>query len=218
MGKKGQKIIYTDPASTPVVQSKEIRWPQQVDQKHFPEYWELTSKTNPLWYGSNHCTSEVLEDFYNALIRANDTVRIIDKNFIQVNKKVNPELIGPHLLFKAVKKSHFQNLKIITIEQKNSNGSVAKLMEKELQKQRKPGGPRDKLTVKILALARNDLKHIHDRFAIVDQVLWHFGSDVGGKDPNLNAVSFGWDAQETGAITFFENLWEELIYRGRGVV
>ncbi len=32
---------------------------------------------------------------------------------------------------------------------------------------------------------------IHDRFAITDNLLWHFGSDVGGRDAALNAVSFG---------------------------
>ena len=33
---------------------------------------------------------------------------------------------------------------------------------------------------------------VHDRFALVDADLWHFGSTVGGAYPALSAVSHGW--------------------------
>jgi hypothetical protein len=48
---------------------------------------------------------------------------------------------------------------------------------------------------------------LHDRFAIVDSELWHFGATVGGAHPSVNAFSRGWDANKTGAIAFFEELW-----------
>ena len=47
----------------------------------------------------------------------------------------------------------------------------------------------------------------HDRFAIVDQELWHFGHTVGGGQRSVNAFSHGWSADTTGAVTYFEELW-----------
>ena len=59
---------------------------------------------------------------------------------------------------------------------------------------------------------KNDLDkrrfpHLHDRFAIVDGALWHFGSTVGGGHHTLTAASGPWSAAETGAKQFFEQCW-----------
>jgi hypothetical protein len=52
--------------------------------------------------------------------------------------------------------------------------------------------------------------HLHDRFAIVDDELWHFGATVGGGHPNLNAASRGWSVAATRALDFFEEVWRTL--------
>lgn len=51
--------------------------------------------------------------------------------------------------------------------------------------------------------------YIHDRFAIVDDELWHFGATVGGFHKSVNAASRGWSAEDSGAIKFFELAWSE---------
>lgn len=48
---------------------------------------------------------------------------------------------------------------------------------------------------------------IHDRFAVIDDELWHFGATVGGFHASVNAASRGWPAGATGAIEFFELAW-----------
>ncbi len=48
---------------------------------------------------------------------------------------------------------------------------------------------------------------IHDRFAIIDNELWHFGATVGGLHPGLSAASRGWAADKHGAIAFFDCAW-----------
>lgn len=53
-----------------------------------------------------------------------------------------------------------------------------------------------------------DIKFIHDRFAIVDNQLWHFGSDVGCTQPSFHATSYGWNAESLKVSNFFEELWE----------
>ena len=44
---------------------------------------------------------------------------------------------------------------------------------------------------------------VHDRFAVVDEQLWHFGSTVGGLHLSVNAASHGWDAARSGFEDFY---------------
>jgi hypothetical protein len=48
---------------------------------------------------------------------------------------------------------------------------------------------------------------IHDRFAIVDDELWHFGGTAGGFQAAVSTASRGWRAADHGAIDFFERIW-----------
>lgn len=57
-------------------------------------------------------------------------------------------------------------------------------------------------------LTSGKFSYIHDRFAVIDNELWHFGGTVGGYQKKVSAVSRGWCARETGAIEFFELAWE----------
>ncbi|MEZ8652935.1 hypothetical protein AB6D60_02995 [Vibrio splendidus] len=50
--------------------------------------------------------------------------------------------------------------------------------------------------------------YIHDRFAVIDDELWHFGATVGGFHSQVSAVTRGWDAEKHGAIEFFELAWQ----------
>jgi hypothetical protein len=55
-------------------------------------------------------------------------------------------------------------------------------------------------------LTRN-CNFVHDRFAIIDDELWHFGGTVGGFHSTVSAASRGWRAMDHGAISFFEEIW-----------
>lgn len=48
----------------------------------------------------------------------------------------------------------------------------------------------------------------HDRFAIIDKELWHFGATVAGLHNSLNAVTRGWSAELRMAKQFFDSVWE----------
>jgi len=49
--------------------------------------------------------------------------------------------------------------------------------------------------------------YIHDRFAIVDNELWHFGATVGGFHRDVNAASRGWNVENHKALEFFNLAW-----------
>ena len=57
------------------------------------------------------------------------------------------------------------------------------------------------------SLDRHRFPFLHDRFAIVDGSLWHFGSTVGGGHRGLTAASGPWCASDTRAEDFFEECW-----------
>ena len=60
---------------------------------------------------------------------------------------------------------------------------------------------------------RKDVSNVvHDRFAIVDEELWHFGATVGGGHLTLNAFSRGFDAVATGMVKFFDTVvWDQWV-------
>ena len=58
------------------------------------------------------------------------------------------------------------------------------------------------------AINKDGSPWVHDRFAIIDDELFHFGSTVGGGHPTLNAYSAGFDANVTGMARAFEqDVW-----------
>lgn len=53
---------------------------------------------------------------------------------------------------------------------------------------------------------RYGFQQLHDRFAVVDNDLWHFGSTVGGGYPGFGAASAGWSCDDM--IRIFLSQWE----------
>lgn len=51
---------------------------------------------------------------------------------------------------------------------------------------------------------------IHDRFAILDDNLWHYGSNIGVSRGHLTAVSIWNGAGSSNAIASFEEIWDYL--------
>ena len=59
-------------------------------------------------------------------------------------------------------------------------------------------------------LDKRSYPFLHDRFAVVDSALWHFGSTVGGGHRGLTAASGPWSATETRSKQFFEDCWRRV--------
>lgn len=64
-----------------------------------------------------------------------------------------------------------------------------------------------KLTIKVRFTLNSNFKYVHDRFAVVDNDLWHFGATVGGLHHLVNAATHGWNAAEHHAVQFFNLAW-----------
>ena len=59
-------------------------------------------------------------------------------------------------------------------------------------------------------LDKNSFPFLHDRFAVVDGGLWHFGSTAGGGHRGLTAASGPWPEDDTRGKLFFEECWRRL--------
>jgi hypothetical protein len=59
-----------------------------------------------------------------------------------------------------------------------------------------------------------EFPYVHDRFAIIDNELWHFGATVGGLHSLVNAATRGWDAEAHDAVRFFNDAWNGDAQRG----
>ena len=59
-------------------------------------------------------------------------------------------------------------------------------------------------------LDKDSFPFLHDRFAVVDGSLWHFGSTVGGGHRGLTAASGPWSEDDTRGKLFFEECWRRL--------
>ncbi|MEY4545805.1 MAG: hypothetical protein RL685_2000 [Pseudomonadota bacterium] len=59
-------------------------------------------------------------------------------------------------------------------------------------------------------LVRKAYPYAHDRFVILDDSLWHFGFAACGSSNCLSAASGPWSVVDTEAVTFFEDLWEDI--------
>lgn len=67
-----------------------------------------------------------------------------------------------------------------------------------------------------IVLADRRAEFLHDRFAVTDNELWHFGGTVGGLEKKMTAVSRGWNAETRNFITFFDHTWDDLAIKAKG--
>ena len=56
---------------------------------------------------------------------------------------------------------------------------------------------------------RECLTGLHDRYVLVDDELWHFGSTVGGGHPELSSASRGWFNHVEDFSVLFKNWWSK---------
>lgn len=50
---------------------------------------------------------------------------------------------------------------------------------------------------------------VHDRFALLDEAIWHCGGTIGGMHPQIGALSGGWPDEQGRLRIFFERLVDQ---------
>jgi hypothetical protein len=132
--------------------------------------------------------------FWNALHRS-EQILVIDTHLSRRGMIALRERI-----FESV--SMINDLRVITAE--NDVREIFNDLKRKLkQESRLSLGAK----IEISIMMRNSPPLIHDRFAVTDGELWHFGGTVGGEQ-KLTAVSRGWNASAHRFLSFFNEAWD----------
>lgn len=137
--------------------------------------------------------------FESAVVQAEMHILVLDPHFDKIGAKV----LGPALEF-----SQAGDVRLLT-----GGGDVSQEEREGLRKmftdyRNLNGVDGRQVAIRWSAtLDKSSFPFLHDRFAIVDGALWHFGSTVGGGHPGLTAASGPWSATKTRAKEFFEECW-----------
>ena len=140
-----------------------------------------------------------LTAFEEAVIGAKNHILILDPHF---------DKIGIDVMEPALSISQADDVRLLTgrgdIDDEQRERQRRKFTRNMNKDRVEPG----KVEVRWSAsLDKHVFPFLHDRFAIVDVALWHFGSTVGGGHPGLTSASGPWSAAETRAKEFFEECW-----------
>ncbi|MFQ2340854.1 hypothetical protein ACK317_01670 [Aeromonas dhakensis] len=166
---------------------------------HFPEYDAIMAR-----YGVDDVG--IVKEFENAISTA-QRVWIIDKHLFSEDGK-NPS--HSRRIKKVVNwflTNHIQTIRVLTGHHDDQAEIENEFKELEyfiIDSRTKVDAP---LKVEI-SFSLKDFDYIHDRFAIIDEELWHFGATVGGFHRDVNAASRGWSADAHKAVQFFDTAWK----------
>lgn len=156
-----------------------------------------------------------LATFGEAVSQAQDRVWIIDPHFLDPDKdKGNRQNRIDHILCWMPETMPANDIRFLT---KNHNTSDNKEVNNDLKKQfqehakiinayRLTGAVQCVIDVRFTL--KQNFDYVHDRFAIIDDELWHFGATVGGFHCQVSAATRGWRASDHGAEEFFELAWD----------
>ncbi len=168
---------------------------RSVDATHFPDRWKIHQRRK-LCMDPSGTTAMTLQIFTHAVVNAHSRLLIMDRHFDET---------GVRSLQRAFEKSRASDVRLLT-------GSVDDLETKRIDLEGRINLYRSDQQVNVrwhTTLGRDAYPFLHDRFAVVDDALWHFGATVGGGHPSLNAASGPWPAEETRSVDFFEECWKE---------
>jgi hypothetical protein len=98
------------------------------------------------------------------------------------------------------------DIRVVTASKEGAKERATLLKALEPDLQRGKSGTPPQIQFYLNFSQKSDMPEIHDRFAVIDDVLWHCGATIGGLHNAINAMTFGWSALDTRAIAFFDRV------------
>lgn len=191
----------------------------------YPSNIELNTKI--IWgdeYGGSNCfpkdiasihsrkymkAPKPFDEFAKAVSTAVERVWVIDPYFLIPDHGNDCDSRIINILDWLPLRLEANDIRILTKKHKEIDDELLGLFQIKADDINKYQTHREKeCTIQICTSLEEKFNFIHDRFAIIDNDLWHFGATVGGFHTSINAASHGWNAVAVGAITFFEMVWD----------
>lgn len=148
-------------------------------------------------YIENEPTALGLECFATSVAQANE-IKILDQFFDGNAAKSLAQKVSPPLAIRE--------FKLLTKRRQNAAAVQAIIRDSLNQAAHRPWACPSVL-VKAYEGTKYE-KRLHDRFAVLDDELWHFGATVGGSHPALSACSRGWSDEDVGFSVLFDQIWD----------
>lgn len=187
---------------------REILWgSQEGGQNHFPTSMAARER--------KHSDDPVpLRKFGEAVAAAQERIWIVDEFLLMPEKgkgsaadRIDKILRWLHLSLAA------SDIRLLTKQHREFGEDDLKKFQRRAREISNYEARRGKeCCIEIRMHLTRDYDFVHDRFAIVDDELWHFGGTARGFQASVSAASRGWRAVDHGAVDFFEEIWRA---RGR---
>jgi hypothetical protein len=191
---------------TSSIAGPQIVWPtmllgergyEEGDARRFPNNDEYHARRK-LGIGGAMST-----EFRSAVRRARDRIWVLD-DYLFANDKSVERLID------ALFDTAATDIKLATTDKTGAKKWALYLKTLEPDFQQRNPATRIRVSLNLRKMQLRDVVDVHDRFAVIDDVLWHCGATIGGLHDAINAITFGWSVHETKAVEFFDQLWKVL--------
>lgn len=182
---------------------KEILWgSQDGGQNHFPT-------STAAWDRKYSSAPEPLQKFGMAAADAQERIWIVDEYLLMPDKgKGTPTGRVDKILTWLPLSLAASDIRLLTKpHQEVSEDDLKKFQQRARAISNHVARREKECRIEIRMHLTRECNFIHDRFAIVDDELWHFGGTAGGFHATVSAASRGWRAADHGAIDFFEEIW-----------
>lgn len=182
--------------------AKKILWcSQEGGQNRFPtldEAWNRKYSGNPV----------PLLEFGDAVADAQERVWIVDEYLLMPDSGNPAERINQILTWLPLWLAA-SDIRLLTKPHREVEEADLNRFKQQAQAISNHAARREKeCRIEVRTHLTKNCNFIHDRFAIIDDELWHFGGTAGGFQASVSAVSRGWRAVDHGAISFFEEIWK----------
>lgn len=184
---------------------REIIWgSQDGGQPYFPTLASAYERLNSAY-------PTPLQKFGRVVSEAQERIWVVDEYLLMPDKeKGNPGRRIDEILSWLPEDLAASDIRLLTRNHREVNQTDVNKLLQQAQKINRHNARRHKeCRIEIRTHLTIDCNFIHDRFAIIDDELWHFGATVGGFHSKVSAASRGWRAVEHGAIQFFEDIWNK---------
>ena len=157
------------------------------------------------------CPPEALTAFVEAAWMAQDRILILDDFLFKPREDESRQGRCKQILFWLPDGLVANDIRFLTNkhEDRAEQDAIQKLFNEHVaainqRTPRRAGAAK----IEIRFSLNSKFPYIHDRFAIIDNELWHFGATVGGLHNLVNAATRGWDAEAHDAVRFFNDAWD----------
>lgn len=183
----------------------ELKWPSidisysMLDLARFPSLREEIYRYTAGKFGAWS------KEFISTVRNAGSRVWLIDGFLLKMDQHAKTSFFN--IFDRVLRQTSAQDIRLLTSNKDGHQEQIRYLYALQNTRRAPPRNEPFTIAVRLIRGGRSSVRLPHDRFALIDDELWHLGANVGGTHHEISAYSHGWPAYDTGAVEYFERLW-----------